>query len=82
MASRIRADAALSRWQSSDGSARASAFGKRHRNRCKRRVFRIDAPLVVWRTDRGQAVFRTEASNPDRSDARLVLKDGVAQYSD
>lgn len=36
----------------------------------------------VWRTDHGQAVFRTEASNPDGSDARLVLEDGVAQYSD
>jgi acyl dehydratase len=36
----------------------------------------------VWRTEHGQAVFRTEASNPDGSDARSVLEDGVAQYSD
>jgi hypothetical protein len=27
-------------------------------------------------------VFRTEASKPDGSDARLVLEDGVAEYSD
>lgn len=36
----------------------------------------------VWRTARGQAVFRTEASGPDGADARLVLEDGVAEYSD
>ena len=35
----------------------------------------------IWRTGAGQAVFRTEASNPDGSDARLVLDDGVAEYS-
>jgi hypothetical protein len=27
-------------------------------------------------------VFRTEASNPDGSDARLVLEDGTAEYAD
>jgi acyl dehydratase len=36
----------------------------------------------VWRTEPGQAVFRTEASNPDGSDARLVLEDGFAEYSE
>jgi acyl dehydratase len=35
----------------------------------------------VWRTEPGIAVFRTEASNPDGSDARLVLEDGFAEYS-
>jgi acyl dehydratase len=34
----------------------------------------------IWRTEPGHAVFRTEASNPDGSDARLVLEDGVAEY--
>jgi acyl dehydratase len=36
----------------------------------------------VWRAEPGRAVFRTEASNPDGSNARLVLEDGVAEYSD
>jgi acyl dehydratase len=36
----------------------------------------------IWRTADGQAVFRTEASNPDFSDARVVLDDGFAQYGD
>jgi len=36
----------------------------------------------IWRTEPGHAVFRTEASNPDGSDARLVLEDGVAEYVD
>jgi acyl dehydratase len=36
----------------------------------------------VWRTEPRQAVFRTEASNPDGSDARLVLEDGVAEYAE
>ena len=36
----------------------------------------------IWRTDPGQAVFRTEASNPDGSNARLVLEDGVVEYTD
>ncbi len=36
----------------------------------------------IWRTEPGHAVFRTEASNPDGSDARLVLEDGAAEYSD
>jgi acyl dehydratase len=34
----------------------------------------------VWRTEPGHAVFRTEASDPDGSNARLVLEDGVAEY--
>ena len=36
----------------------------------------------IWRTEPGHAVFRTEASNPDGSDARLVLEDGAAEYTD
>ncbi len=36
----------------------------------------------VGRTQPGHALFRTEASNPDRSNARLVLEDGVAQYNE
>jgi len=36
----------------------------------------------IWRTEPGHAVFRTEASNPDGSDARLVLEDGTAEYAD
>jgi acyl dehydratase len=36
----------------------------------------------IWRTGAGQAVFRTEAANPDGSNARLVLEDGVAEYHD
>lgn len=34
----------------------------------------------VWRTGSGRAVFRTEAANPDGSNGRLVLDDGVAEY--
>jgi hypothetical protein len=36
----------------------------------------------IWRTEAGHAVFRTEASSPDGSDARLVLEDGTAEYTD
>jgi acyl dehydratase len=35
----------------------------------------------IWRTEPGHAVFRTEASNPDGSDARLVLENGAAEYT-
>jgi acyl dehydratase len=35
----------------------------------------------IWRTEAGQAVFRTEASAPDGSDARVVLDDGAAEYA-
>ena len=35
----------------------------------------------IWRVEPGRAVFRTEAANPDGSDARLVLEDGVAEYA-
>jgi acyl dehydratase len=34
----------------------------------------------IWRTEAGQAVFRTEAAAPDGSDARVVLEDGAAEY--
>ncbi|HEY4796319.1 MAG TPA: dehydrogenase, partial [Mycobacterium sp.] len=30
----------------------------------------------------GKAVFRTEASGPDGSDARLVLEDGAVEYTE
>ena len=36
----------------------------------------------IWRTGDGHAVYRTEASAPDGSDARVVLDDGVAHYTD
>ena len=36
----------------------------------------------VGRTQPGHALFRTEASNPDGSNARLVLEDGVAEYNE
>ena len=36
----------------------------------------------IWRTGSGHAVYRTEASGPDGSDARVVLDDGVAEYTD
>ena len=36
----------------------------------------------IWRTEPGRAVFRTEASDPDGSTARLVLEDGVVEYTD
>ncbi|BBY87590.1 MaoC/PaaZ C-terminal domain-containing protein [Mycolicibacterium tokaiense] len=34
----------------------------------------------IWRTGPGQAVFTTEAAQPDGSGARLVLEDGVAAF--
>jgi acyl dehydratase len=34
----------------------------------------------IWRTEAGQAVFRTEAATPDGSDARLVLENGAVEY--
>ncbi|MBV8928534.1 MAG: MaoC family dehydratase N-terminal domain-containing protein [Mycobacteriaceae bacterium] len=34
----------------------------------------------IWRTEPGRAVFRTEASNPDGSNARVVLEDGIAEF--
>jgi acyl dehydratase len=36
----------------------------------------------IWRTADGRAVYRTEASGPDGSNARVVLDDGVAHYTD
>jgi acyl dehydratase len=36
----------------------------------------------VWKTEAGRAVFRTEAAEPDGSNARLVLDDGTAEYVD
>ena len=36
----------------------------------------------IWRTEPGRAVFSTEASGPDGSNARIVLDDGSAEYTD
>jgi acyl dehydratase len=36
----------------------------------------------IWRTGSGRAVYRTEASAADGSNARVVLDDGVAEYTD
>jgi acyl dehydratase len=36
----------------------------------------------IWRTEPGRAVYRTEAANPDGSNARAVLEDGVVEYTD
>ncbi|GBE65805.1 3-hydroxyacyl-thioester dehydratase HtdY [Mycobacterium sp. MFM001] len=37
---------------------------------------------LIWRTEPGKAVFRTEAAAPDGSDARLVLEDGEVEYTE
>ncbi|MGC1152427.1 MAG: dehydrogenase, partial [Mycobacterium sp.] len=37
---------------------------------------------LIWRTEPGKAVFRTEASGQDGSDARLVLEDGAVEYTE
>ncbi|ORV14671.1 MaoC/PaaZ C-terminal domain-containing protein [Mycobacterium celatum] len=37
---------------------------------------------LIWRTGPGKAVFRTEASGVDGSDARLVLEDGAVEYTE
>jgi acyl dehydratase len=36
----------------------------------------------IWRTGSGRAVYRTEASGADGSNTRVVLDDGVAEYTD
>ena len=36
----------------------------------------------VWRTGSGRAVYRTAAAGPDGSNARVVLDDGVAEFTD
>ena len=36
----------------------------------------------IWRTAPGRALYRTEASGPDGATTRVVLDDGVAEYSD
>lgn len=35
---------------------------------------------LIWRTEPGKAVFRTEAAGPDGADARVVLDDGAVEY--
>ncbi len=37
---------------------------------------------VIWRTEPGRAVFRTEAAGPDGSEPRVVLEDGAAEYAE
>ncbi len=72
------------------GRVLVSELGKGDASRITSIAARFTAPVFpgdtlttsVWRTERGQAVFRTEASNPDGTDARLVLEDGAAEYSD
>jgi acyl dehydratase len=36
---------------------------------------------LIWRTDPGRAVFRTEAAAPDGGDARVVLEDGAVEFT-
>lgn len=36
---------------------------------------------LIWRTEPGKAVFRTEASGAEGSPARVVLDDGAAEYA-
>lgn len=35
----------------------------------------------IWRTEPGKALYRTEAAGPDGSNSRIVLDDGVAEYT-
>ena len=35
---------------------------------------------LIWRTEPGKAVFRTEASGAEGTDARVVLDDGAVEY--
>lgn len=35
---------------------------------------------LIWRTEPGKAVFRTEVSAPDGSDVRVALDDGAVEY--
>ena len=37
---------------------------------------------LIWRTEPGKAVFRTEASAPDGAEARVVLDDGAVEYAE
>jgi len=39
---------------------------------------------LIWRTEPGKAVFRTEVSRPDapNGEARVVLDDGAAEYAE
>ncbi len=36
---------------------------------------------LIWRTDPGRAVFRTEAASADGGDARVVLEDGAVEFT-
>ncbi|MCU0208956.1 dehydrogenase, partial [Mycobacterium tuberculosis] len=35
---------------------------------------------VIWRTEPGRAVFRTEVAGSDGAEARGVLDDGAVEY--
>jgi acyl dehydratase len=37
---------------------------------------------LIWRTEPGKAVFRTEVAGSDGADARVVLDDGAVEYAD
>src|SRR3977135_3989212 len=72
------------------GRALVSALGGGDATKVSAGGARVTAPAfpgetlttAIWRTEPGHAVFRTEASNPDGSNARLVLEDGAAEYTD
>jgi acyl dehydratase len=72
------------------GRVLVSELGAGDASKIKSVAARFTAPVFpgdtlttsVWRIGDGQAVYRTEASNPDGSGARLVLEDGVAEYQD
>jgi acyl dehydratase len=71
------------------GRALVTALGEGDASKITSIAARFSAPVFpgetlttsIWRTEPGTAVFRTEASNPDGSNARLVLEDGVAEYT-
>jgi acyl dehydratase len=37
---------------------------------------------LIWRTEPGKAVFRTEVAGADGADARVVLDDGEVEYAE
>ena len=58
--------------------------GHRDRRRdSRRRCFPGETLTTsIWRAESGRAVFRTEAAGTDGSNARVVLDDGVVEYTD
>ncbi|WP_459977529.1 MaoC/PaaZ C-terminal domain-containing protein, partial [Mycobacterium avium] len=37
---------------------------------------------LIWRTEPGKAVFRTEACGAESANARIVLDDGAVEYAE